>query len=192
MQDKILWSRRKFSKAAFSLQVLIASGTLNLLTGCITGETSKNGKIINSSQERLLQLVMDEIIPKSDKMPSASDVGGMDYILSVFTEYPDLVEGFIQILTQLEEQSKASTKEEFGNLNKQSRIEVLKTFEKARTGQFLVLQNIVYESYYINEKVWELIGYKPYPTLLPGPQMAPFDESLLARVKQMSSLYLNT
>jgi len=190
MEAKRLWSRRKFSKAAFSLQALVAAGALNIPTGC-TNETSKNGEILNLSQEKLLKLVMDEIIPKSDKMPSASEVGGVDYVLSVFKEYPELVEGFQQVLTKLKEQTKSSAKDEFENLDKQSRVEMLKEFEKAQPDLFSVLQNFVYESYYINEKVWKLIGYEPYPTLSAGPQMEPFDEALLSRVKQMSSLYLS-
>jgi hypothetical protein len=52
-----------------------------------------------------------------------------------------------------------------------------------------VLVNFVYEGYYINEKVWELIGYEPYPTLSAGPEMEPFNEQLLDRVKQTPALY---
>ena len=55
--------------------------------------------------------------------------------------------------------------------------------------KFYVLLNFIYESYYINEKVWELIGYEPYPTMSAGPKMKPFDEAMLERVKQMSSIY---
>lgn len=189
MDDKLLWSRRRFSKAIVSLQAVLAAGVLNIPIGC-TNETVKNGEILNSSQENLLKLAMDEIIPKSDNMPSASEVGGIEYILSVFKEYPELVDGFQRVLTNLKEHTKASAKVEFEKLDQQSRVAALKEFEQEQPDLFAVLKNLVYESYYINEKVWELIGYEPYPTLSAGPQMDPFDEALLTRVKKMSPFYL--
>ena len=79
---------------------------------------------------------------------------------------------------------------DFENLNSASRISVLQKFEKDKPQMFSVLQNFVYESYYINEKVWKLIGYEQYPTISAGPEMEPFDEAMLDRVKQMSSLYI--
>ena len=188
MENTNLWSRRKFSKAALSFQVLIASGILNIPIACSPkGDT----RVLGLSLQKLLKLVMDEIIPSSDNMPAASEIGGIEYILNVLNEYPDLLVGFKQLLTTLKDQSRASTNDEFENLNSDSRIAVLKQFEKEQSDMFSVLRDFVYESYYINEKVWKLIGYEPYPTLSTGPEMEPFDEAILERVKQMSSFYLN-
>ena len=184
----MLWSRRRFSKAIVSLQAVVAAGVLNIPIGC-TNETVTNGEILTSSQENLLKAAMDEIIPKSENMPSASQVGGIEYILSVIEEYPELIEGFRQVLTKLKEHSKAMAHAEFEKLDNQSRIETLKKFEQVQPDLFKVLKNFVYESYYINEKVWKLIGYEPYPTLSAGPEMEPFDERLLDRVKQLPVLY---
>ena len=191
MKENNLWSRRKFSKAALSLQVLISSGIITIPIGCVPTEEISEGGVFTSSLKKLLKLAMDEIIPGSEKMPAASDVGTMDYILQVLNGYLNLSEGFNRLLVTLEDLCRASTNDAFENLSNDSRISVLKQFEKREPDMFLVLQYFVYEGYYINEKVWKLIGYEPYPTLSAGPEMEPFDEAMLDRVKQMSPFYLN-
>ncbi|HMB64820.1 MAG TPA: gluconate 2-dehydrogenase subunit 3 family protein [Eudoraea sp.] len=189
MAEVNLWSRRKFSKAVISLQALVAAGALNIPIACSTKEGRRGGKILSPSLEKLLQLAMDEIIPCTDKMPAASEVQGVQYIFGVLEEYPDLIDGFIQILSELEQQSETSERDSFKNLNRDSRITVLKQYENKKPDNFSVLVNFVYEGYYINEKVWELIGYEPYTTLSAGPEMKPFNEQLLDRVKQTPALY---
>jgi hypothetical protein len=189
MAEENLWSRRKFSKAVISLQALVAAGALNIPFGCSTKEDQSESKILSPSLKKFLQLAMDEIIPGTDKMPAASEVQGVQYIFGVLEEYPNLVEGFKQILSELEHQSELSEGDSFKNLNRDSRITVLKQYESKKPDSFSVLVNFVYEGYYINEKVWKLIGYEPYPTLSAGPEMEPFNEQLLDRVKQTPALY---
>ncbi len=190
MEPNNQWSRRKFSKAIFSLQALVATGALNINMGCVQDEKKQGDVILGKTASKRLQLAMDEIIPASEKMPAASEVGGIDYIIKVLKEYPELIDGFDQVLASLNEISETVEDDDFENLNRPSRIAVLQKFEKQKPEMFSVLQNFVYESYYINEKVWKLIGYEPYPTMSTGPEMEPFDKSMLERVKQMSSLYI--
>ena len=190
MKQNNQWSRRKFSKAVLSLQALVATGALNINMGCASEEKKPGEALLGVQARRRLQLAMDEIIPASEKMPSASEVGGIDYILKVLKGYPELIEPFDKMLFTLNELSKNTENDDFESLNSDSRIAVLKQFEKDQPQMFSVLQNFVYESYYINEKVWNLIGYEPYPTASAGPKMEPFDEAMLDRVKQMSSLYI--
>ncbi len=191
MEEKTIWSRRKFSKAVLSLQALVTTGALGINIGCATKEKKTGDELLGVSSQKLLQLAMDEIIPGSGKMPAASQVDGLDYILKVLNEYPELLDGFNQLLITLNELSNTTENDDFANLSKASRIRVLQKFEKDQPKMFSVLRDFVYESYYINEKVWALIGYEPYPTMSAGPKMDPFDEALLDRVKQMTALYLN-
>ena len=190
MNENHQWSRRKFSKAVLSLQALVATGALNINMGCAPEEKKQGDAILGEIARKRIQLAMDEIIPASGKMPAASEVGGIDYILKVLKGYPELIDPFDKMLFTLNELSKTTENDNFENLDSPSRIGVLQKFEKEETQMFAVLQNFVYESYYINEKVWELIGYEPYPTNSAGPEMEAFDESMLDRVKQMSSLYI--
>lgn len=182
------WSRRKFSKAAVSAQLLFGSGLMNIAIGCSPRDNAKID-LNDESNRQILKLVMDEIIPASDTMPSASDIGGIEYIYSVFEEFTEIKTPFIQILTEINEESQQLNNDDFINLDQQQRIPLLKHYEKTKPEFFQVLVNFVYESYYTNEEVWKLIGYKPYPTLSAGPEMAPFDASLLKRVKHLSPFY---
>ena len=189
MEEKTTWSRRKFSKAILSLQALVATGVFNLSSGCkADGQSSQDG-ILGAIGQNRLQLAMDEIIPSSDTMPSASEVDGINYILKVLDGYPDLLDAFNELLIALNELSNTTKSDNFENLDSDSRIALLKRYEKEQPEKFYVLLNFVYESYYINEKVWKLIGYEPYPTMSAGPKMRPFDKAMLERVKQMSSTY---
>ena len=190
MQSNSQWSRRKFSKAVLSLQALVATGALNINMGCASDEKKQGDNLLGTTAQQRLKLAMDEIIPASEKMPSASEVGGIDYILKVLKGYPELIDPFEKVLFNLNELSKSTVNDNFENLNSTSRVTVLQKFEKEQSQMFAVLQNFVYEGYYINEKVWKLIGYEPYPTMAAGPEMEPFDETMLDRVKQMSSTYI--
>jgi hypothetical protein len=69
------------------------------------------------------------------------------------------------------------------------RITVLTTIEQTEPELFKILKDFTYESYYTNKAVHELISYEPYPTGTSGPEMEPFDEKLLDRVKNSPSMY---
>ena len=190
MEENNQWSRRKFSKAVLSLQALVTTGILNVNLGCAPEEKKPGEALLGATARRRLRLAMDEIIPASGKMPAASEVNGIDYILKVLKGFSELMDPFDKMLLTMNELSKSSENDDFENLNSESRIAVLQKFEKEQPQMFSVLQNFVYESYYINEKVWKLIGYEPYPTASAGPDMEPFDEAMLDRVKQMSTSYI--
>ena len=92
-----LWSRRKFSKAAVSAQLLFGSGLLKVAIGCSPGDDTKTA-LKDESNRQILKLVMDEIIPGIELMPAASEIGGIEYIFRVFNEYPDIKTPFMQII----------------------------------------------------------------------------------------------
>ena len=187
MKNHNLWSRRKFSKAAVSAQLLFGSGLMNIAVGCTRNETTT--ALSNESNRTILKFVMDEIIPGTDTMPAASEIGGIEYIFKVLNKYHDIKPSFMQILIDINQESKLSNNADFINLEKHSRIDLLKQYENSQPERFQVLVNFVYESYYINEEIWKLIEYVPYPTLSSGPEMDPFDPSLLHRVKNIPPFY---
>ena len=189
MKENKSWSRRKFSKALLSLQALVATGAYSITSGCKSDGSRSEDGILGKIGRQRLQLAMDEIIPRSGNMPSASEVDGISYILNVLDGYPNLLDAFNEMMINLNDLSNTAKNHDFENLESDSRILVLKRYEQEQPEKFSVLVNFVYESYYINEKVWELIGYEPYPTMSAGPKMKPFDEAMLERVKRMSSTY---
>jgi hypothetical protein len=189
MTKKKVWSRRQFSKAIISAQVLLASGALTFPIACNIDKKVKENVLFLDSELETLKYAMDEIIPANNKMPSASEVEGVKYILNVLDELPELLPVFQSLLSNLEDKSREKSNKNFISLNKIDRVKVLESLEKTSSDLFAVIKNFTYESYYTNSKVYELIGYEPHPTGTMGPKMEPFDEKLLDRVKAMPPMY---
>ncbi len=188
MTNPNLWTRRKFSKAALSAQALLSMGLLNF-TACTPGN---DRELPQTSLKEILVKALDTIIPSTETMPAASELGGVDYIYSVLADYEDLKTPFQQILSDLNAAARKLAGKEFSKLDTTKCTEIMKAFETAESQSFGVLKNFAYESYYTNPKVWELIGYEPYPTLSAGPKMDPFDPALLRRVQDLPPFYLDT
>ena len=183
------WSRRRFSKAVVSAQLLLASGALTLPLSCAKTKKPLNKSILDNSQQETLKLAMDEIIPANEKMPSASQVGGVTYILEILEELPDLTPLFEAFIIEANNVSISKFDVDFSRLNNEECTSVLKLVEQNKIELFKVLLDFTYESYYTNEKIYQLIGYKPYSTGSLGPKMEPFDEKLLDRVKNLPPMY---
>lgn len=185
MKTDHIWSRRRFSKAVVSAQLLLASGALSLPLSCLEKKDPDSNALLSSSEKETLKFAMDGIIPSNNKMPSASQIGGVDYILKTLEELPDLQPLFSLLFETIEAKSQGS----FANLSASEQTEILKQFEQSDPDLFKVLKDFTYEAYYTNEAVYELIGYEPYPTGTKGPTMEPFDENLLNRVKDLPPMY---
>jgi len=183
------WSRRRFTKAVISAQVLIASGVLTLPLACVETKNTEDKSALNSSQQATLRFAMDEIIPANDKMPSASAIGSVVYVLNIIKDLPDLHPLFQSLTKKIEIHSLQNSNSSFSDLNKEERINILTNFEQTEPELFKVLKDFTYESYYTSEKVYELIKYEPHPTGTLGPKMEPFDEKLLTRVKNIPPMY---
>jgi hypothetical protein len=183
------WSRRRFTKAVISAQALLASGVLTLPIACAEAKKTEGDLPLDNSQKSTLKFAMDEIIPANDKMPSASEIGGVNYVLKILEELPDLSPLFISLTAKIEDQSLQLSGSAFSKLNSERRIAVLTTIEQTEPGLFKVLKDFTYESYYTNDSVHKLISYEPHPTGTAGPEMEPFDDKLLDRVKNTSPMY---
>lgn len=183
------WSRRRFTRAVISAQALIASGALTIPLACVETERKKGQSQLNSSQQEILKLAMDEIIPANEKMPSASAIGSVAYVLNIIKELPDLLPLFQGLINKIETHSLQNSNSGFSDLNKKERIHILTNLEQTEPEMFKVLKDFTYESYYTSEKIYDLITYEPHPTGSQGPTMEPFDEKLLERVKNAPSSY---
>ena len=180
------WSRRKFSKAVLSAQLLLTAGGITIPLSCIKGKSSTGP--LNEEALEVLKLVMDELIPGNNKIPKASDIG-VAYILNILDNLEDIAGLFRLALQTIQTNSKNDFKTSFQDLHKSERIAILEELETNESDLFSTLRNFTNESYYLNNKIHSLLGYELYPTGTLGPKMEPFDESLLARVKTISPFY---
>jgi hypothetical protein len=136
-----------------------------------------------------LRLVMDEIIPATDSMPAASEVGGVDYLTRLMSSDREIAEKFRSALAAVEKISRAQLTASFVSLNKEKRLEVLIALEYEDQHSFDSVRDYIYEAYYTNERVWKLVGYHNFPTTDVGPHMSAFDEQLLVNVRKRPKMY---
>ena len=140
-------------------------------------------------ERKTLLILMDVIIPAGDGMPSASEAGGLAYMERLAIDEPEMAKELSQNLGTLEALSARGFERSFDELAEPDRILALQQMERDAPPQFTLLRDTVYESYYTQPGIWKLIGYVPYPTDHRGPHLKPFDEALLASVRNRPKLY---
>ena len=145
--------------------------------------------------EDTLTAVIDEIIPAEEGMPSASEAGALRYFRQLAAgvperlapPVPDLVQTLGGVLEAVEAGSRERFTARFLELSAPQRIAVLVV--PVTLPPFGAFSTLVYEAYYVQPTVWEIIGYEPFPTGEAGPRMEPFDDAALDRVRATPTLY---
>ena len=189
-------TRRKFLETGFKGSIALGGAALVGITAAPMGPVA-NGlqekpskSAFNPHEKELLRAAMDEIVPAGDGMPAASGVGGVEYLERVAAENPEIRKQLAGSLAKLEKLSQMSFKKCFLSITNAARVKVLAQLEQdAAPEAFSNLRDYVYEAYYTQPKIWELVGYEFYPTNDAGPVMKPFDEAVLAQVRKKSKLY---
>ena len=127
MKSNQTWSRRRFSTAVISAQLLLASGSLTLPLSCAKTKKSESDSVLDNSQQDTLKLAMDEVIPANAKMPSASQIGGAAYVLDILNAMPDLIPLFETLILEINELSVTKFDMNFSGLKTDERVAVLKS-----------------------------------------------------------------
>src|SRR2546428_4587232 len=186
-------TRRRFLKSGLTSSLAIRAGAATVMSGAGLCETQKKAPpaaSVRPRQDRLLQAVMDEIIPAGDRMPSASEVGSVEYLEKLSLTLPDLKRALGEGLNALQEVCRRNFGSDFLNLSRAKRVETLKEWEKRGSeGFFPTLRDYVYEAYYTQPQVWRLIGYDFYPAKGQRPAMKPFDAAVLKEVRKKPKFY---
>ena len=188
-------SRRKFLEAGTVASVAVISGSAGMLPILQPqGGAQKQGPAaigLDAHERDLLRIAMDEIIPAGDGMPAASEAGRVDYLDERTGSDAKASKDLRESLDALAQFAQSSRQVSFTSLAHEQRVELLTAFEKQNANAFRVLRNFVYEAYYTQPAVWELIGYELYPTDGPGPGIKKtFDESVLAEVRKKPKGYV--
>jgi hypothetical protein len=183
-------TRREFLKIAArqSITASIAASVL-LESSCRRSPEEISALGLDASATEALIAVIDEIIPAGDGMPAASETGTLAYFELLAASEAALavtVQASLRTANTLSQERFGSR---FASIAREQRVEILSAFEKGDAALFKKLRDYVYEAYYLQPRVWALIGYDPHPTNAAGPQMEPFDQTLLNRVRAMSPLF---
>jgi hypothetical protein len=136
-----------------------------------------------------LRAVVDEIIPAEGGMPAASAVNSVDYLTTVASGDREFRAQLRDSLNGLRRIAQQKFGKRFALLSPSQRLETLRAFESKNTVSFANLRDDVYEAYYTNSQIWTRIGYQFYATNRAGPQMKPFDDSVLTAVRKKPRYY---
>lgn len=188
------WTRREFLKVGLEGSAVVGGGVVAGIGSSKPSFGPQSAKTpsfgLSSHERELLRAAMDEIIPPSDGAPSASQVGGVDYLDLLVHQVPELKRRLEKTVAALEEASGKRFGRGFLSLKQEQRVQLLREMETRTAPEFFsTLRNCVYEAYYTRPQVWKRIGYEFHATDQSGPRMKPFDERLLARVRRMPRLY---
>lgn len=166
------WTRREFLSASAAMPLIAI-------------ETRAPSNTFTEHERNVLRVAMDEIIPATDGMPAASEMGGVAYLERIAAGDADVANEIRAALAALQRTSEQL----FDQLDHDARVTALRSFEARDPTQFAHLRDYIYESYYTQPSVWKLIGYEFYPTDHAGPHMEPFDASILDQVRTRPKLY---
>ncbi len=183
-------TRRKFLETGVAGSLAIGAGSIAGVAQPQKAPSKAPAAIFTPAEKATLAAAIDVIIPASEGMPSASEVGGGEYLARRAREMPALRNDLKKAAATLEELSHKRFQASFGRLNTEQKVKVLKEMEgQASPKLFATLRDFTYEAYYTEPKVWKLIGYDFFPTNSGGPEMAPFDESILSTVRKKPKNY---
>ena len=206
-------TRRKVLEGGLKGSLVVLGSAAGLVPGSVeaiwarAAEAQNKGgtsKVLSTLEWANLEAAADEMIPATDGMPAASEVGAASYIEVVLGEVRELRVQIQTALTRLEQSSQSGHRRSFSKLGSDERVKLLEAFEKesADAGQegglppsgsqpnlFVTLRDLVYEAYYTSPRVWPKIGYEFHGTNAPGPDMKPFDESILENIRKKPKFY---
>jgi Gluconate 2-dehydrogenase subunit 3 len=181
MANTRTFSRREFLIRSVGFIVVLPSGVK--LLGLLDHPTTGSDAGLSRDNLRLLAMAMDEIIPQSDEMPSASAAGGVAYLEQLGWQYTNVLEGIGNFLREVQQTTQKEFGIEFGALARDRRAALLKDIEKSRPKLFSSFVAYVYEAYYTRPQVQGLLSCSV--SSVPPED----DESLLAPVQRLTRLY---
>jgi hypothetical protein len=172
-------SRREFLIRCAQLAVALRVG-IGALARLQSAEPSPG---FARQELKLLAAAMDEVIPASDRMPSASAAGGVAYLQQLGWQYDSIskdIEAFLHLLQKACDEGSTIG---FADLESQRRVALMKGIEKSDARLFSSFVAYTYEAYYTRPQVQGLLACSVPATA--GDE----DELLLAPVRKLPGLY---
>jgi hypothetical protein len=171
-------SRREFLIRCAQIAVAVQGG-IGALARLQSAEPSAG---FVRQELKLLAAAMDEVIPTSERMPSASAAGGVAYLQQLGWQYENISKNIGAFLNLLRKASEEDSSIEFADLESQRRVELMKGIEKSNARLFSSFVAYTYEAYYTRPQVQGLLACSVPATL-------DDDELLLAPVRKLARFY---
>jgi len=133
----------------------------------------------HSTQEQLLEAIMDRMIPAIGDLPSAGQMGLVDEIIQLAAKQKRFEDLFDSATAAFE-----SSSPDFLTSSESVQDGNLKTFESNNPEHFNTIRTIVYIVYYKDSRVHKRIGWDGQPPQPQGYEMDPWDESVLVNARK--------
>ena len=132
-----------------------------------------------SQHSRLLEAIMDRMIPAVGDLPSAGQMGLIDEIVQLATKQKRFENLFHSAIAAFE-----SNITDFLTSSESVQDGNLKTFESNNPEHFNTIRTIVYIVHYKDSRVHKRIGWDGQPPQPQGYEMDPWDESVLENARK--------
>ena len=179
-------SRRRFVDGAVRLALFTPLIHLEPFTAA--GRTRSPFRALD---RRTLRAAADVIIPAQRQMPAASAVGAVRYLERIAAADRTVEDLLRAGLRAVAVHAGATHNIRFDQLTIERQTEVLAYAETTNTpaGFFGTLRDLVYEAYYTQPSVQQLVAYNFRSGRRRTAPVAPFDERLVVRVRQQKPFY---
>lgn len=132
----------------------------------------------------VLSAVMDLIVPSSDALPGAGEMGLAEKAEELAGQIDLYGEALRRILDALSLEPSARAEGGFVALEEDQRIAALKALESNLAKHFDKFVDLVYIVYYSDERVHEKVGWRTGPLQPRGWELPPFDPTILETVSK--------
>jgi hypothetical protein len=154
-----------------------------LLAECIQAAASKVGANHDPDKLQILAVTMDEIIPKGDGMPSATEAGGTEYLQYLSWQYPSIENEIAAFLDTVRQTAPGRLGMQFLSLQHEQRVQLLAYIERHHASSFASFRSYVYEAYYTRPVVQGAFS------CLRSEKVAEDLDTLLSPVRNMKPIY---
>ena len=132
----------------------------------------------------VLSAVMDLIVPPSDDLPGAGEMGLAEKAEELAGQIDLYGEALRRILDALSLEPSARAEGGFAALEEDQRIAALEALESNMMKHFDKFVDLVYIVYYSDERVHEKVGWRTGPLQPRGWELPPFDPTILETVSK--------
>ena len=149
--------------------------------------------VLDAARAATLKAWTATLIPAAGHRPDAASVGAAEYIDATVYSVPSIRSALIHGIDEVERLALDKTRKGFAECSPAEREQLLRQFQAADdTDAFSMVNDFTYEAYYGHPDVLAAMeaenGWRGTGPMM-GSEMAPFDQSLLARVRTMPPRY---
>jgi hypothetical protein len=155
----------------------------------MAAEAERTPVFLTASQFQLMTSLLNRLIPASQGLPGAGDLGVAGYLDGAIGASAELKRTFAAGLTQLTLESQQQHGEAFSTLASEQQDALLRHVEASAPAFFAALVFHTYRGYYSHPLVLQRLGLEARPPQPRGHHLEPFDLRLLDAMQARAPLY---